>query len=339
MSKELRFMNGLRVEKRTGAGDEMAIVGYASKFNVLSHDLGGFRERVQTGTFSRSLRTNADVKALFNHIPDNILGRTKAGTLTLSEDSLGLKWRCTLNPKSQAHRDLYQAIDRGDVDECSFAFMVTPEGQKWEESKDPDTGKDCLLRTLTDVDLLDVSAVTYPAYPNTSVDARSMAARCFPDGQPMEIRSAVNAFAEKRGNTGRTDINLQRMILTLRKATKMYSRELVRARMAAASLRETPYPAPYDYRSVQEHLRLAAEFCEAGFAMSDSANQILDSWDEADDEANSRGKKDLYPYDSDPDDHAFRARHKASHESCRTACDAMAATQLAISRCVAKMKK
>ena len=194
-NREIRVISGLHVEKRDATGsDEMALVGYATLFNNLSHNLGGFRETIKPGTFTRSLKEKADVRCLFNHAPDNILGRTKSGTLTISQDDRGLPFRCVLNPKSQAHRDLYAAVERGDISDCSFAFTVAVNGQQWAEGKDPDTGEDCLMRTLTDVDLLDVSAVCFPAYPNTSVDARNL----FPDGTPVEVRSALDGMAAKR---------------------------------------------------------------------------------------------------------------------------------------------
>jgi uncharacterized protein len=136
--------------------------------------LGGFKERIAPGAFTRSLVEGTDVKCLVNHSPSELLGRTKNGTLNLEQDSRGLKFRCALNPDSQAHRDLHAAIKRGDMDECSFAFTVPEGGDVWDEAKD-ENGQRYQRRTLRDVDLLDVSAVTYPAYNNTSVGARSAA--------------------------------------------------------------------------------------------------------------------------------------------------------------------
>ncbi len=160
-------------ELRT-AGDEFALVGYAATFNSWSKDLGGFREQIGTTAFARSLRTGADVKALFNHDPNNILGRTKSGTLQLSQDGKGLKFHCQLDKNSQYHRDLHASVKRGDIDECSFAFTVPAGGQSWTDGPDPETGKQTALRTLLDVDLIDVSVVTYPAYNKTGVDARAV---------------------------------------------------------------------------------------------------------------------------------------------------------------------
>lgn len=162
-----------RGELRTAKDADFCLEGYASRFNVLSKPLPeGFRERVLPGAFARSIREQADVKALFNHDPNQILGRVKNGTLKLAEDDTGLFWRAQLNPKSQAHRDLYAAVQRGDVTECSFAFLVNgAAGESW--------NADRTERCLRDVNLIDVSAVTYPAYTGTEVNARSL-------GQPVD---------------------------------------------------------------------------------------------------------------------------------------------------------
>jgi uncharacterized protein len=164
----------LSAELRAEAeGDEMAIAGYAALFNQNSKNLGGFKERIAPGAFTRSLKGGEDVKCLLNHDSSHLLGRTKNGTLTLSQDERGLKFRCVLNAESGAHRDLHALIKNGTLDECSFAFTVNgPNGDSFDEAID-ENGVRYQRRTLKDVNLLDVSAVTYPAYNNTSVGARS----------------------------------------------------------------------------------------------------------------------------------------------------------------------
>ena len=155
-------------------GDEksLTIRGYAALFNSLSKPLNGYRERIAPGAFARSIREGADVKALINHDASHLLGRTKNGTLKLEEDSRGLKFVCILNPDNQASRDYHASIKRGDLDECSFAFTVPENGDVWDEAQD-ENGLRYQRRTLRDVNLMDVSAVTYPAYDATSVGARS----------------------------------------------------------------------------------------------------------------------------------------------------------------------
>lgn len=171
-----------KIEKRTlsvelraeSQGDEMALVGYAALFNSLSKDLGNFREIIAPGAFTRSLNAEADVKCLFNHDPNQILGRTKNGSLTLKTDDHGLAFRCVINPDDSAARAIYARIARNDVSSCSFAFTVPAGGDSLDEATD-ENGQRFTRRTLRDVNLMDVSAVTYPAYDGTNVDARSLA--------------------------------------------------------------------------------------------------------------------------------------------------------------------
>jgi len=155
--------------------DEFQIVGTAAAYNSLSKDLGGFREIISPGAFKHSLDGNDDVVALFNHDTSKVLGRTRSGTLKLKDTDRGLTFRCQLDEDQQMHRDLYASIKRGDISECSFAFTVNPNGDSFDEVADRSTGKRFALRTLKDVQLHDVSAVTNPAYGNgaTNVGARA----------------------------------------------------------------------------------------------------------------------------------------------------------------------
>lgn len=141
------------------------IEGYASVFNEET-DIGGmFREVVRPGAFGRAIKEKQDVRALWNHNPDHIIGRTKAGTLSLQEDKKGL--RISIDPPdTQFARDLMESIRRGDVDQMSFAFRAVEE--QWTERKGEPS-----LRELVDLDLYDVSPVTYPAYEGTQVGLRS----------------------------------------------------------------------------------------------------------------------------------------------------------------------
>jgi HK97 family phage prohead protease len=169
---EIRSVNA---ELRVTDGCKFEIRGIAAGYLSMSKDLGGFREIIAPTAFVRSLKTNPDVKCLFNHDPNQILGRTKSGTLKLEDTEQGLAFRCKLNPESTQHRDIYAAIKRGDIDECSFAFNCPEGGDSFDEVKDQRSGQRFILRTLKDVSLLDVSAVTNPAYGDgaTNVQARS----------------------------------------------------------------------------------------------------------------------------------------------------------------------
>ena len=140
------------------------IGGYAAVFNKLSGDLGGFREKIDPGFFSNVL--GDDVRALFNHDDNMVLGRTKNDTLTLKEDSKGLNVEIT-PPDTTYARDLLTLIDRGDVDQMSFQWVTAVD--EWDES-DPSK----IVRTLKKAQSLwDVSPVTFPAYPQTKAGIRS----------------------------------------------------------------------------------------------------------------------------------------------------------------------
>lgn len=170
----------LRVSR--SEGEPPKIKGHAAVFDKLSEDLGGFREKIAPGAFARTIG-KADVRALFNHDANYILGRNKAGTLILAEDQKGLAIDIT-PPDTSVARDLMVSIDRGDIDQMSFAFRVHgKKGEQWQVDgqdvpmeklwdKMYDGKKHDIVRTLLDVDLFDVSPVTYPAYPQTDVKIR-----------------------------------------------------------------------------------------------------------------------------------------------------------------------
>lgn len=151
----------VRVERRDDG--KVIIRGHAAVFGQLSEDLGGFREQIAPGAFAEALQTD-DVRALWNHNPDFILGRNRSNTLVMQEDSRGLAIEID-PPDTQTVRDLVIVpMERGDVSQMSFAFSVRPGGQDW--AKD-DEGR--VVRTLKKLRLYDVSPVTYPAYPQTDV--------------------------------------------------------------------------------------------------------------------------------------------------------------------------
>jgi len=144
------------------------VEGYAAVFNRDSEDMG-FIERIAPGAFKKALKTS-DVRALFNHDSNIILGRTSAGTLELKEDKKGLFMSVT-PPDTQLVRDMVLSpIERGDITQQSFGFTV-----KADEWKNLDDDKETPVRTITEIrELFDVSPVTFPAYPDTAVALRSL---------------------------------------------------------------------------------------------------------------------------------------------------------------------
>lgn len=163
----LSFSGHVRMEPGSD-GEPTKIIGYAAKFNTRSNNLGGFVEVIAPGAFDDVLTD--DVRGLFNHDRNMILGRTKSGTLTLAVDDIGLRYEISA-PDNQTVRDLVLApIARGDVDQSSFAFHLPSDGYRWDED---DQG--VYVRTITRLSrLIDVSPVTYPAYNDTEASARTL---------------------------------------------------------------------------------------------------------------------------------------------------------------------
>lgn len=163
--RELRIVQN-KIEVRED-GDTRKIVGYAARFNELSEEMWGFKEKIAPGAFKNAL-LNSDTRALFNHDPNYVLGRISAGTLRLQEDDKGL-WYEIIPPDTQWARDLLNSIERGDVKESSFGFNIVAGGDEWDESGD------IPIRTITEVErLYDISPVTFPAYPTTSTGLRGL---------------------------------------------------------------------------------------------------------------------------------------------------------------------
>ena len=164
-----------RFEIRKNADGSRSISGYAATFGDLSQDLGNFQEVVRAGAFKKSLRDNPDVLCLYGHDDNQILGRVASRTLTIAEDSKGLKFTCKL-PDTSTARDLIALMERGDISQMSFGFSVPQGGDDWKQIGDQ------LIRTLNQVRLYEISVVVMPAYTSTSVNLRSC---------PIQLRSKI----------------------------------------------------------------------------------------------------------------------------------------------------
>lgn len=181
MSDAERRFTSVRVEVRAGS-DKRTIGGYAAKFNTLSQNLGGFKEQIAPGAFSRSRSKGwPDVIARYNHDDNMLLGTTAAGTLRMDMDKVGLTYDVDL-PESRS--DVHELVQRGDVGRSSFAFVVDEEDWATDDTGFP-------LRTLLQVDLIDVAPVNTPAYTDTSVGLRSLAAKF--DAPLEEVRALAAA--------------------------------------------------------------------------------------------------------------------------------------------------
>lgn len=173
----------LREVRVEGDASGRRVEGHAAVFETWSQDLGGFVEKIAHGAFRKAIGRD-DVRALFNHDSNLVLGRTSVGTLSLGEDQIGLRTLIHLPGTSYAE-DLAISMQRGDVDQMSFAFSVGKGGDSWEK------GDDLWRRTIHEVArLYDVSVVTNPAYVQTDAALRALqAARGVQtDDQDLRIR-------------------------------------------------------------------------------------------------------------------------------------------------------
>jgi HK97 family phage prohead protease len=196
MKLERRFISTHELRAATVNG-KLQIRGYASVFNSPTDDMStkqlGFRECVKPGAFSRAISEKQDVRCLVNHDPNQLLGRTKNGTLRLKEDNKGLWYECDMPDTSYA-RDAYALIKNGTMSQCSFSFILKRD--RWSKGSDG-----IAERELIDLDALDVSPVTYPVYTDTEVDSvnhdglvnANHVTRMFPEGVPVEMRSRLQA--------------------------------------------------------------------------------------------------------------------------------------------------
>lgn len=173
MERELRFCHEGAVELEQRSDGLPLIVGYAAVFHRAS-DPGtefelwpGLVERIAPTAFNRAIEEKQDVRALFNHEPGYVLGRTKSGTMRLATDKVGLRYEIT-PPDTQAGRDVITSIRRGDISGSSFGFLVPKDG----DVLIPGEG-DTITRELRDVTVLDVGPVVFPAYGATSTNLRS----------------------------------------------------------------------------------------------------------------------------------------------------------------------
>ena len=168
MERETRALL-LPCEARKGdAGGPTTLVGYASTYGRETVIAGLFREVVEPGAFNLALSRPDDVRALFNHDPNWLLGRTKSGTLRLSSDGEGLRYEVDINADDPNAQSVMARVERGDIDGSSFSFVV--DAEEWEYPKEG-----LPLRRIKDVTLYDIAPVVYPAYGSTSVSARAEA--------------------------------------------------------------------------------------------------------------------------------------------------------------------
>ncbi len=171
------------------------IEGYFSVFNQPYEVFPGWIEEIAPGAFSRTLRENKDVKVLWNHNSDIVLGSTINRTAALREDDVGLFGSNEINEEDQEAKNGYARIARGDVRGCSFGFDVRGMEERWDDEGNYRT-------RITDVDLYEVSPCTFPAYAQTSISARAKA-------ELEEARTRYTKAQEKRRDEWREKMKHQ----------------------------------------------------------------------------------------------------------------------------------
>lgn len=171
------------LKTRDEESGEKVIEGHFAVFNQETELWEGWFEQIAPGAFTKSIKNN-DIRCLFNHNSGFVLGRNKSGTLELREDKTGLWGRVTVNDNDRQALDVYARVQRGDITGCSFGFFV-PEGGETMEGEDGECHS-----TILEADVDEVSICTFPAYPQTEIQARKK------DAGETEKRRAAAEKAE-----------------------------------------------------------------------------------------------------------------------------------------------
>ena len=179
------------IEFRQSEDEKPKLIGHAAVFNQPEELWDDYIEVIEPGAFTKSISRGDDVRALFNHDCNFVLGRTTNGTLKLSEDDIGLFTEIDPPNTTQA-RDILELIRRGDISQMSYAFYVTGERNEKVDSK--------RIRTITSIDLVDVSPVTYPAFPTTDIGLRSLS-------NGLEYKSGINSQQADNDRQDQADSN------------------------------------------------------------------------------------------------------------------------------------
>lgn len=183
MIKDIEKRSNIAEVEHRAEDDKRTLVGYAAVFERLT-DIGGyFQEKIAPGAFADAIK--GDIRALIDHDRGRVIGRTKSGTLRLKEDGTGLRVEIDV-PNTTDGNDLWELVERGDITGMSFGFRVTKE--TWDE-----TG-DIPVRTIEKLELLEVSAVAWPAYQDTTLAKRSL------DAARAEVRVRSASHAARRAS-------------------------------------------------------------------------------------------------------------------------------------------
>ena len=190
MEQRVLKMKDVKVREESGS---RYLDGYFAIFGQSYNVFDGWVETIAPGAFARTLAGGGDVKALWNHDSNIVLGSTSNRTLTLSEDDVGLKGSIQINENDQEALNAYARVSRGDVDGCSFGFEIKDMEEWWDE--------DGIYHTrITEVDpLYEISPCTFPPYTSTSISARNKE-------HLTAARERLEAAAEEKRNKWREEM-------------------------------------------------------------------------------------------------------------------------------------
>ena len=164
MNRDIRQVRSTHTEFNTrDDSGNLSIEGYFAVFDSNYEIAPGMSESIAPGAFDNTL--SGDIRALINHDTTLVLGRTKANTLQLKTDAHGLWGHIDINPNDTDAMNLYNRVQRGDVDQCSFGFNILNEETDFRENGD-------IHWTIKEVELFEVSPCTFPAYEDTNIAAR-----------------------------------------------------------------------------------------------------------------------------------------------------------------------
>lgn len=221
---ELRFTTRGKLQvRKADNGESRVIEGYAAVFYDGTPETEfelwpGVVERIMRGAFDDALKRGDDARGLFNHDPNQILGRRGAGTLKLSVDDVGLRYEITA-PDSPTGKSVVAAIDREDVAGSSFSFTIPHGGQRWIEEAADGERPERDVREILSVELFDVGPVVFPAYAGTSTGVRDSGTKGLRDGGREEAREAFDAWraSRRRAKTRDRDIEVEARMAELAK--------------------------------------------------------------------------------------------------------------------------
>lgn len=164
MNRDMRQVRSAHTEFNTrDDSGKLSIEGYFAVYDSIYDIAPGLSESIAPGAFDKTL--SGDIRALINHDTTLVLGRTKANTLELRTDAHGLWGHIDINPNDTDAMNLYNRVQRGDVDQCSFGFNILDEETEYRENGD-------IHWTIKEVELFEVSPCTFPAYEETNIAAR-----------------------------------------------------------------------------------------------------------------------------------------------------------------------